>query len=169
MAALGAAQVLAFLRERFPRTLRTVRAGAAAACALVLVVCGVRTEVLRRVGDASMQALTPQAQALYALVPEEERDSFMAYRVEPRWYVAAEALPCMRFYFLQEILADADPAVMDEIVATFESEPPRWVVLFYNRPFSPPYDVRVQAILDTRYEFVDAQGEYQLLHLKETL
>lgn len=169
MAALGAAQVLAFLRERFPRTLRTVSAGAAAACALVLAVCGVQAEALRRAGDASMQALTPQAQALYALVPEEERDSFMAYRVEPRWYVAAEALPCMRFYFLQEILADADPAVMDEIVATFESEPPRWVVLFYNRPFSPPYDARVQAILDTRYEFVAAQGEYQLLRLKETL
>ena len=73
----------------------------------------------------------------------------------------------MRFYFLQEILADADPAVMDEIVDTFHTNAPRWVVLFYNRPFSPPYDVRVQEIFDTRYEFVDARGEYQLLRLRE--
>lgn len=44
-----------------------------------------------------------------AQVPQDERDRFMAYRAEPRWYVAVEALPCMRFYFLQEVLAQADP------------------------------------------------------------
>ena len=109
-----------------------------------------------------------EAIALYDQVPEEDRDRFLAYRVEPKWYVATKALPCMRFYFLQEILADADPAVMDEIVECYENEPPLWVVLFYNRPFSPPYDKRVQEILDTRYEFVDARGQYQLLRLKET-
>ena len=101
-------------------------------------------------------------------VPESDRDRFLAYRVEPKWYVATKALPCMRFYFLQEILADADPAVMDEIVACYEEKPPKWVVLFYNRPFSPPYDKRVQELFDTRYEFVDAKGQYQLLKLKET-
>ena len=93
----------------------------------------------------------------------------MAYRVEPRWYVAAEALPCMRFYFLQEVLAQADPAVMDEIVQTFETDPPRWLVIYYNRAFNPPYDARVAAIFETNYEFVDAAGQYQLLRLKEGL
>ena len=104
-----------------------------------------------------------------AQVPEDERDRFMAYRVEPRWYVAAEALPCMRFYFLQEVLAQADPAVMDEIVQTFETDPPRWLVIYYNRAFNPPYDARVAAIFETNYEFVDAAGQYQLLRLKEGL
>ena len=107
------------------------------------------------------------AQTLMAQVPEDERDSFMAYRVEPKWYVAAKALPCMRFYFLQEILAQADPAVMDEIVDTFETDPPRWLVLFYNRTFSPPYDERVAQIFETEYERVDTAGQYQLLRLKE--
>ena len=109
------------------------------------------------------------AQALMAQVPQDERDRFMAYRVEPRWYVAAEALPCMRFYFLQEVLAQADPAVMDEIVQTFETDPPRWLVIYYNRAFNPPYDARVAAIFETNYEFVDAAGQYQLLRLKEGL
>ena len=102
------------------------------------------------------------------MVPQQERDSFMAYRVEPKWYVAAQALPCMRFYFLQEILADADPAVMDEIVAEFETDPPKWLVIYYNREFGPPYDERVDAIFKRNYEFVDARGTYQLLKLKET-
>ena len=137
--------------------------------ALVLVVSGVRANNNRLYEIEIQGSFEQDARDLYALVPEEDHDSFMAYRVEPKWYVATGALPCMRFYFLQEILADADPAVMDEIVACYETEPPKWVVLFYNRPFSPPYDKRVQEILDTRYEFVDARGQYQLLKLKETL
>lgn len=165
MAALGAAQALAFLRERGTR--RLVSCAAVAASVLALAVSGVRINAQREADAAVMQTFAPDAQALYALVPEEERDSFMAYRVEPKWYVAARALPCMRFYFLQEILADADPAVMDEIVAEFENDPPKWLVLFYDRPFSPPYDARVAEIFDTRYEFVDARGEYQLKKLRE--
>ena len=167
MATLGAAQALALIRERMARRLRRVSRAAAALSALALLVLGVQVNAQRERDYAVMQALVPDAQALYAQVPEADRDRFLAYRVEPKWYVAAEALPCMRFYFLQEILAAADPAVMDEIVAAFETEPPLWVVLFYNRSFSPPYDARVQEILDTRYAFVDARGEYQLLRLKE--
>ena len=116
---------------------------------------------------AESGTLAQDARALYAQVPEAERDSFMAYRVEPKWYVYAEALPCMRFYFLQEILAQADPAVMDEIVETFESDPPCWLVIFYNREFGPPYDGRIAAIFEQDYEFVDARGQYQLLRRKE--
>ena len=169
MAALGAAQVLAFLRERKAGLLKPAGICAAAAAVLAMAVTGVQVNAQRERDYALMQAMTPDALALYDQVPEQDRDSFLAYRVEPKWYVAAKALPCMRFYFLQEILADADPAVMDEIVAEFDNDPPRWVVLFYNRPFSPPYDMRVQAVFDTRYEFVDAKGEYQLLRLKEEL
>ena len=100
-------------------------------------------------------------------MPKEEHLEILGYRTEPKWYVAAKAMPYLKYYFLQEILADADPAVMDEIVQTFDEKPPLWIVIYYNRPFSPPYDERVQEIFDTRYEFVDAKGEYQLLRLRE--
>ncbi|MBR4038973.1 MAG: hypothetical protein IKJ11_02615 [Clostridia bacterium] len=167
MAALGAAQVLAFIRERFSRRFEKVCLAVSAVCVLALVIMGVPVNAQRERDRLAYKTMAPDAAALYEQVPEADRDHFLAYRVEPKWYVAAQALPCMRFYFLQEILADADPAVMDEIVEEFNTDPPRWVVLFYNRPFSPPYDARVQEIFDTRYEFVDARGEYQLLRLKE--
>lgn len=166
-AALGAAQVLVLVKDK--KAIRNLVSGAVVlACAAGLMVSGQSINALREADYAAMQELTPDAIALYEQVPEEDRERFLAYRVEPKWYVATKALPCMRFYFLQEILADADPAVMDEIVACYEEKPPKWVVLFYNRPFSPPYDKRVQEIFDTRYEFVDARGQYQLLKLKET-
>ena len=69
--------------------------------------------------------------------------------------------------FLQETLADADPKVMDEIVAEFESDPPKWLVIYYNREFGPPYDARVAEIFETKYEFIDSRGTYQLKKLKE--
>lgn len=127
---------------------------------------GVETNRWRLSEREGLDAFIINAQELYAQVPEEERDQFMAYRVEPRWYVAAEALPCMRYFFLQEILAQADPEVMDEIVAEFETEPPKWLVIYYNREFYPPYDERVADIFASRYEFIDARGQYQLLKYK---
>ena len=136
-------------------------------CAARLAQRGSVTNAWRLSERVGAEEFDRQAQALYALVPEEERDRFMAYRVEPKWYVSAEALPCMRFYFLQETLAQADPAVMDEIVAEFESDPPKWLVIYYNREFGPPYDPRVAQIFEEDYEFVDAQGQYQLRRLKE--
>ena len=167
LAAMGVCALLGWAQRRHRRAGQALAAAAMLACALVLIPAAQDTDAVRREWRGRYLSQAEDAKALYALVPENERDRFMAYRVEPMWYVAAEALPCMRFYFLQEILADADPAVMDEIVATLESDPPEWLVIYYDRPFSPPYDARVQAIFDTRYAFVQSRGDYQLLRLKE--
>lgn len=165
-AALGAVMLLAALKED-GRPRRVCLALTAALCVAVLGVSGLEANRQRLSDLAAQGDFAQDARDLYALVPEDERDDFMAYRVEPKWYVYADALPCMRFYFLQEILAEADPAVMDEIVETFESDPPRWLVIYYNREFGPPYDARVAAIFEREYEFVDARGQYQLLRHRE--
>ena len=162
---VGAMAVVSALRQ--PRAQKAAALTLAAVSALWLGISGVSANAARLSEREGLAQFAADAQTLMAQVPEDERDSFMAYRVEPKWYVAAKALPCMRFYFLQEILAQADPAVMDEIVDTFETDPPRWLVLFYNRTFSPPYDERVAQIFETEYERVDTAGQYQLLCLKE--
>lgn len=139
-------------------------------CAVCMIHLGSQGEKINqgRVAEYSgMDTFFADAQELMAQVPTQERNELFAYRVEPKWYVAAEAMPYMRFYFLQETLGQADPAVMDEIVETFENDPPKWLVIYYQRAFSPAYDARVQEIFNTQYEFVDARGQYQLLRLKE--
>lgn len=167
LAAMGAAAVLGWLLRRRRSAGRAACAGVLALCLLWLGVKGAQTNAWRLSEREGLDTFTRDAQALYAQVPEEDRDRFMAYRVEPKWYVATRALPCMRFYFLQEILADANSAVMEEIVETFENDPPKWLVIYYNREFGPPYDKRVAEIFDTRYEFVASSGEYQLKRLRE--
>ena len=168
LAAVGAGMALSFAAQ----ALKKIRPGALAAAVMAVCLIWLGTNAKKtndwRLADLEgYRAMAPHAQELYAMVPEEDKDSFMAYRVEPMWYVAAQALPSMRFYFLQEVLADADPAVMDEIVSTFTSDPPRWLVIYYNREFGPPYDARVEEIFKTRYEFVASSGTYQLLRHKE--
>lgn len=142
---------------------------ALAMCCCWLGVKGAETNRWRLSEREGLDQFTADAKALYALVPENERDTFMGYRVEPKWYAVTGALPCMRFYFLQEILAQADPAVMDEIVDTFKTNPPKWLTIYYNREFGPPYDARISDIFASNYEFIDAKGQYQLLRLKEEL
>ena len=168
LAATGAIQWIALFQRRI--CCGRQRRAATALCALMailLVAGGLKANDARLLENETKDYFAQDAKDLYALVPEEDHDRFMAYRVEPKWYVYTGALPCMRFYFLQEILADADPTVMDEIVAEFENDPPKWLVIYYNREFGPPYDARVAEIFERDYTFVDAKGQYQLLRLKE--
>ena len=164
LALAGACLVLGFLSERARR---------AAVCLCLVIslswLCfqGNKTFRWRLSERADLPEFTENANALYALVPQEARDSFMAYRTEPRWYAVTGALPCVRFYFLQETLSQVNPAVMDEIVETFTTRPPRYLVLYYNRAFSPPYDPRMAEIFERDYEFIAAAGEYQLLSRRE--
>ena len=138
-----------------------------AVCGLALGKYAMRENAERAEQHEIFLELTENTNKLLAHVPKEEHLEILGYRTEPKWYVAAKALPCMRFYFLQETLANADPKVMDEIVAEFESDPPKWLVIYYNREFGPPYDARVAEIFETKYEFIDSRGTYQLKKLKE--
>ena len=106
------------------------------------------------------------AKKLTSQIPKEDQSSVYPYRVEPKWYVVADILPSYKYYFLQEILAESNPKIMDEIVDYFNKTPPKWVVIFNNnREFSPPYDTRIQEIFNKLYTTVDSAGDYQLLHL----
>lgn len=165
LAALGAAMLCSVVREQHIRISHAAALASAVLCASFFFNYGLRENRERAQLHADYVQLQAQTQELLAHVPSEERNELLAYRTEPKWYVAAEAMPYLRFYFLQEILAQADPAVMDEIVSTLESNPPKWLVIFYNREFGPPYDERVADIFASRYEFVDARGQYQLLRL----
>lgn len=167
LAAVGAAMLLAAAKARGVRIPFAAAAAGALVCAGLFAGFGLRENGERAADHAVFEQLESDTQALLAHVPHQERDELLGYRTEPKWFVAAEAMPYMRYYFLQEILGQADPAVMDEIAEIFHTDPPKWLVIYYNRPFSPPYDARVQAVMNERYEFVDAKGQYQLLRLKE--
>ena len=167
LAAVGMAMALGCFRNKGVRLPVIYTAAVIAFFAFFMGQNAVRENAERAEQHAVFVELKENTDALLAHVPEDEHIEILGYRTEPKWYVAAKAMPYLKYYFLQEILGQADPIVMDEIVEALNSDPPKWLVIFYNRPFGPPYDERVQKIFAEQYEFVDARGEYQLLRLKD--
>ena len=86
---------------------------------------------MRRTGRAFPSArtgreFTADAQALMAQVPQDERDRFMAYRVEPALVCRGRGrCRACAFTSFRRCWRRPTPAVMDEIVQTFETDPPR--------------------------------------------
>ncbi len=167
LAAAGLAMALGFFRNKGLRLPVLYLAAVIAFFAFFMGKYAVQENAERAEQHAVFEALEENTDALLAHVPQDEHLEILGYRTEPKWYVAAKAMPYLKYYFLQEILGQADPIVMDEIVEALNTDPPKWLVIFYNRPFGPPYDERVQEIFASQYEFVDARGEYQLLKLKD--
>jgi hypothetical protein len=110
---------------------------------------------------------TAKCQALIAHVPPSERDDVLGYRVEPKWYVASGIVPARRIFFMQEILGQVDPALMDEVAAMFRDDPPTWLALTRTREDNTyPIDSRVLAVIETRYELVAQSDWNDLLRLQ---
>ena len=103
LAAFGAAALLAAIARLDAKRKKAAYIAVSAACCIAMVISGAACNKERLRWRESYLAVQQSADELYALVPEEDRDSFLAYRAEPMWYVAAEALPSMRFYFLEEM------------------------------------------------------------------
>lgn len=166
--AAGAAAVIASL-GRFPKAARGVLLGALAlaACHSLYVYGDAQASKARKV-LRQYPAYTEECQALAAHIPLEERGDVLGYRIEPKWYVASGITPARRVFFMQEHLAQVNPALMDEIVAMFEQNPPRWLVLAANRSsFTLPVDSRVQALIDRKYEREEGNQRNELWRLRD--
>lgn len=154
--------------ERAPRETGSLAAAAMCAYALSIgVPAGKAAVKAAEEMSWSYEGFEEQSRALVENVPPDERDEILGYRVEHKWYVVTDVVPARRIFFMQEILGEANPGIMDEVVHMMQADPPKWLVLFYNRPFSPPYDARVEEIFKTRYERVATNEYNQLLRLKD--
>lgn len=169
--ALSAVMGAMLLERAFEKESR--RAGGLAAAALCAYALSIGLPAQKSAARAAEEAewtsegFEEQSLELLSHVPVDERDDILGYRVEHKWYVVTDVVPARRIFFMQEILGQANPAIMDEVVEMMRTDPPKWLVMFYNRPFSPPYDARVVEIIEARYEQVATNDYNQLLRLKD--
>ncbi len=169
--ALSAVMGAMLLERAFEKESR--RAGGLAAAALCAYALSIGLPAQKSAARAAEEAewtsegFEEQSLELLSHVPVDERDDILGYRVEHKWYVVTDVVPARRIFFMQEILGQANPAIMDEVVEMMRTDPPKWLVMFYNRAFSPPYDARVVEIIEARYEQVATNDYNQLLRLKD--
>lgn len=168
-AVAGCAAVAAAL-ERLPRIPRYVALGALTLTACYVLYTNGEFQMRRADGLlARYPDYDAQCEALAAYIPPEERDDVLGYRVEPKWYVATGISPARRIFFMQEILALADPTIMDEVITMLETDSPRWLPMAIDRNYPPHLMIhpQVQAIIDERYERVAANDYNELFRLIE--
>ena len=168
-AVAGCAAVIAMLeRLRLPKIARGALLGALALAACYTLYVNGEAQ-MRRANDllARYPAYDAQCVALAEHIPPQERGDVLGYRVEPKWYVASGITPARRLFFMQEILAMVDPALIDELVDMFENDPPRWLPMAVNRNYPPHLVIhpRVQELIDRRYESVAINDYNELFRL----
>lgn len=76
---------------------------------------------------AEVQRYNTAARGMAELIPEDERDSFLAYNLDAQLYLAADLAPCQKYFVHQDWQASADPAMQAGIARLFAEAPPKWV------------------------------------------
>ena len=87
-----------------------------------------------------------QVQKGVSVIPEEERDSVIAYNVLGSFYFHADIIPCYRYFTLQKWMTTEKVNVNREFMRYVSEEHPLWVVI------SPDEENKtIHSILDTAY------------------
>jgi len=62
------------------------------------------------------------------VIPENERDSVIAFNVEPKYYLYMDIIPCHRYFMSQEWWASFDEVVNEEFMTFLKNDKPLWIV-----------------------------------------
>lgn len=102
---------------------------------------------------------------LVNVIPDEDRNSFVAYNCRTSFYLEENICPKYRFFDLQDWQGKHSAKMKDEINLEFQEGDARWILVKDNG------NIGIQNILDTRYTCVDQQNagsvEYKLYKLNE--
>ena len=118
------------------------------------------------VGIHSIKAITHKnvndnaAMELIDSIPEEERDSFVAYECPVRLYLKCDILPYYRYFILQDFQARVSEELQKRIYELYSSGDVKWILTIDEAP-----DV-IEEVLDKRYDCVKTAEGYLLYHLK---
>lgn len=97
---------------------------------------------------------------LLAQIPEEERDSFVAYG-DNRFkgiYLAFDLMPSYKYFAIQEWQSSFSDYIRDDIRATFMNGDAKWILTAGNTSV-------IQDVLEQRYEVYETVDDYALFRL----
>lgn len=146
---------------------RALRIAAALMAALALMSAGLKAY------KAKTLIMPPQAYEMYgddyisllAMIPEDERGSFVAFDCPRRIYLETGLRPAFRFFTLQQWMSINSEKFAGMIHAEFAQSNIKWVLTFniYHQPLV------TTDIIDASYELVgiSENGLFQLYRLKE--
>lgn len=103
---------------------------------------------------------------LVSSIPEEEKDTFVAYECEPGLYLKTNICPCYKYFTFQESEIKQNSSFYNEIYDTFNNGNAKWILL--NRRNK---NLAITNILNDRYScrsvYQDSDGYFELYRLNE--
>ena len=101
---------------------------------------------------------------LVALIPQEGRDSFVAFNCPRRLYLEQELRPAFRFFTLQQWMMDNSPSLSQTMEAEFRQAEIQWVLSFD----ADGVNAGVREMLEDGYDLVAQSSHqvYKLYHLR---
>ncbi len=99
-----------------------------------------------------------------ASIPEDEKDSVYCYfTYDSTWYLNTGIYPCIKYCDWQNHYVKLSPEIRDGLAATFENNPPKWLVVL-KKPTAEYPEFLVDA-LENDYELNCEDGKYMLYGL----
>lgn len=96
-----------------------------------------------------------QIQTGSAVIPEEERDSVIAYGVLANYYYHADIIPCYKYFTMQKWMTTEKVNVYQEFMRYLTNEHPLWVVTYDGEK-----DLTINKILEKNYSCKLSDGIY---------
>lgn len=137
--------------------------------ALVLLSSGLRVykNYTVRLPDSAYEEIVDYGdgyEELVALIPQEGRDSFVAFNCPRRLYLEQELRPAFRFFTLQQWMMDNSPELRETMETEFRQAEIQWVLSFD----ADEINTTVRQLLEEGYELVAQSPHqvYKLYHLR---
>lgn len=89
--------------------------------------------------------------AMVKRIPEEDRDSFVAYNCYTGLYLQTDICPCYRYFTLQSLASGRNESLLKRVLDKFSTGNAEWILVDERRY------AEIQDILDERYECVEIQ------------
>lgn len=103
----------------------------------------------------------PEYQELLEIIPEDEKENFIAHNVKADIYLRYNLLPYYTYFHHQDYHASRNLTVKDSIVEQYETGDVKWILFQANEN-----ENCIESILNSKYEQVKKVGEYCLYRRK---
>lgn len=90
-------------------------------------------------------------------IPENDRNSVYTYGIGSAWYTQTGLYPCIKYCAWQQSYIQLKPEIKDELIETFQSTPPHFVVT--NKTEQPEF---LQTVLNQQYYLFAENDSYDL-------
>ncbi len=96
-------------------------------------------------------------EGLVDMIPSEDYDKVVIYgnKTLNNTYLLTNAMPCYKYFYQQDEIAESDPNLEDKIKATFSTKKAKWILTDRHT------DV-IQELLDSDYTLVGQNGIYNM-------